>query len=170
MTEHTPAAATPDPADDGKGGKAAVLADLATERDKRQALEQQVRDLQQAQQTQTDALAQAFGLKPEDTSDVSKLAHQIGDLQRQFAETQHANSVLSLANEFRITEKGDLDLLASVTDPSTMRNVAARIAKTADSTPGTPKPDLSQGGSSGAPLALNGDPLEASLKQALGIA
>lgn len=134
------------PDDDGKGGKAAVLADLATERDKRQALEQQVTQLTQAQQAQQEALAKAFGLKPEETSDVARLAADVTTLREQFEQTNHENAVLSVANQHGITEKDDLALLRSVKDPDTMRALAQRIAKQGG--PSTPKPDLTQGGQS----------------------
>lgn len=139
--------------DDGKGGKAAVLADLASERDKRQALEQQVNQLTQAQQAQTEALAKAFGLKPEETSDVAALASQVTTLQEQFATANHENTVLSAANAHGITEKADLDLLRAVKDPQTMRALAQRIAAQAPSS--TPKPDLTQGGQSSPGGAAN---------------
>jgi hypothetical protein len=68
---------TPTP-DDGKGGKDAILADLAKERDKRQALETTVTDMQTKQQEQMDALAKALGLKADDAPpDPTKLAEQI---------------------------------------------------------------------------------------------
>lgn len=136
------------PGDDGKGGKAAVLADLATERDKRQALETQIQELQQAQQKQTDALAKAFGLKPEETSE-SKLAEQVTELRQQFNQTRHTNAVQSVALELGISDKDDLATLQSVTDEAVMRTVAARIAKGNESTSSTPKPDLTQGGKGG---------------------
>jgi hypothetical protein len=137
--------ATDAPTDEGKGSKSAVLADLAKERDQRQALEQTVQQLQTAQKAQTEALAKAFGLKPEETSDVQALASQVTALQEQFATTTHQNTVLNIANEHGITSKEDIALLTSVKDEATMRSLAARI-KTSDGTPGTPKPDLTQGG------------------------
>jgi hypothetical protein len=71
--------------DDGKGGKDAILADLAKERDARQALQQQMTDLQTAQQQQMDALAKALGLKKDDTPpDPAALTAQI--------ETEKANA------------------------------------------------------------------------------
>jgi hypothetical protein len=148
-TTTTTTPVTPTPVDDdGKGGKAAVLADLATERDKRQALETQIQELQQAQQKQTDALAKAFGLKPEETSE-SKLAEQVTALQVQFTATQHTNVVQSVAIELGISDKDDLALLQSVTDEAAMRTIAARIAKATENTSHTPRPDLTQGGKGG---------------------
>lgn len=64
--------------DEGKGGKDAILADLAKERDARQALQQQITDMQTAQQEQMDALAKALGLKKDDApADPAALAAQI---------------------------------------------------------------------------------------------
>lgn len=151
---------TPD-GDDGKGGKAAILADLATERDKRQALEGQIQQLQAAQQTQTDALAKAFGLKPEETSDVATLAAQVTALKEQFTTTQHTNAVLAVANKHGITDPGDLALLGHLKDETAMTTLAARIAQTPSgevtTAPG-PRPDLSQGGKGGA--GATGDPAQ----------
>lgn len=66
------------PADPAKGGKDAILANLAKERDKRQELEQTVSEMQTAHQAQMDALAKAFGIKPDDEPpDPAKLAEQI---------------------------------------------------------------------------------------------
>lgn len=153
----TPAAqGTPtQPADEGKGGKDAVLKDLATERDKRQALETQVQQLTAAQQTQKDALAKAFGLAPDETSDVAKLADQITTLRDDFTATKHQNVVLSVANEHKISDPDDLALLSEVKDEAKMRALAARLAGgeagTPSGAPGTPKPDRTQGAGAGAP-------------------
>lgn len=144
--------------DEGKGGKAAVLADLATERDKRQALETQIQELQTAQQKQTDALAKAFGLTSEETSDVSALAAQVTTLQQDFAKTQHTNVVLSVANEHGISDKDDLALLADAKDEAAVRRLAARIAKAGEGNSHTPKPDLTQGGKGG--TGQGGDPAQ----------
>lgn len=157
----------PTSTEDGKGSKQAVLADLASERDKRQDLERQVQALQAAQAAQSEALAKAFGLKPEETSDVSVLASQVAALQKQFADTQRQNAVLSVANEHGITGKDDLDLLASVADEAKMRALAGRI-KASDGTPGTPKPDLSQGGKDAPGAAGPAQDFANFIKQALG--
>lgn len=93
-----PPAPSDPPADPGKGGKDAILADLATERDKRQALEKTVTDMQDAQKQQMDALATALGIKPADTPpDPAALTAQIeaekataADAQRQLAIYQNA--------------------------------------------------------------------------------
>lgn len=147
MSDANPAATPDEPTDDGKGGKAAVLADLATERDKRQALETQIAELQTAQKAQADALAKAFGLKPEETSDTATLAAQVTALQEQFSQTQHQNAVLSVANQHGISDKDDLALLEAAKDEQAMRRLATRLAKANDTN--TPKPDLTQGGKGG---------------------
>lgn len=64
--------------DKGKGGKDALLADLAKERDRRQELEQRFADAETQRREQMDAFAKALGLKPDDTpADPAKLAEQI---------------------------------------------------------------------------------------------
>lgn len=85
--------------DDGKGGKSAVLADLAKERDARQALEQQIADLKKAQEDQTAALAAALGVKAEDASGdaTTALAEQVKALQAQMAATEREATILKLA-------------------------------------------------------------------------
>jgi hypothetical protein len=73
-----PADPAANPADDGKGGKDAILADLAKERDKRQELEQKFADAETARTKQMEAFAVALGLKPEDTPpDPAKLVEQV---------------------------------------------------------------------------------------------
>lgn len=76
--EETPPAEAPKGDEEGKGGKSAILADLAKERDARQALEKQIADLQSAQQAQLDGLAKALGFKQDDTPpDPAKLTEQL---------------------------------------------------------------------------------------------
>lgn len=73
-----PPADPPNDPDDGKGGKDAILADLAKERDKRQELEQKFADAETKRTEQMDALAKALGLKDADNPpDPAKLAEQI---------------------------------------------------------------------------------------------
>lgn len=139
------------PADDGKGGKAAVLADLAAERDQRQALETQIQQLKDAQTAQTAALAKAFGIAPDETSDMQTLTAQVTFLQEQFDKTQHENAVLAVANAHHISDEDDLALLRDAKDQAAMQKLAARIAQANDnsSSPSTPKPDRTQGGKGG---------------------
>jgi hypothetical protein len=84
----------PAPSDDGKGGKDAILADLAAERDKRQGLETKVQELQTAQQSQLDAIAKALGLKSDDTPpDPEKLT---ADIQAEQARAREAQVQLAV--------------------------------------------------------------------------
>ena len=145
----TPNGTPDDSGDTGKGSKQAVLADLARERDARQALEQTVTQMQQAQKDQMAAIAAAFGVKPDaKDTDGSQL---IGTLQKQVAEMQHEALVLRVANAHRLTNAEDIDLLKSAKDEDTMTKLATRLAAKAAETPGTPKPDLSQGGKGDTP-------------------
>lgn len=131
---------------DGKEGegfksehsKQSVLADLARERAERQALQNDMTALKSS-------LAEAFGIKPDPTDDSNAL---LTGLQKQFQQMQHESSVLRLANQHRITDEDDLKLLASATDAEAMKGLAARLAPSEpdSATPGSPKPDLTQGG------------------------
>lgn len=124
--------------------------------------------LRDSQKQQQDAFAQALGLKPEETSDVARVAQQVADLQKEFTATQHENTVLSVANAHGISDVEDLKLLRAVTDPETMRVIAARIAKQPESShnPG-PRPDLTQGGKPNATSAKPADAFAGFLQKAL---
>ena len=67
--------------DGGAGGKAQILADLATERDKRQSLEQQFTSLK-------DGLAQALGLGQQADVTPEKLAEQLTSAQSEAAQAR----------------------------------------------------------------------------------
>lgn len=73
----------------------------------------------------------------------------------------------TLTEAFGIAE-GDADLFLTSEDPKVLLEQAIGLTKKSSSTT-TPKPDLSQGGAAREHLALNGDPLEQSLRSALGI-
>ena len=144
--ELAPAAPPPSdpPADEGegKGSKNAVLADLAKERKARQALEDQVKELAPLKEQMT-ALAAAFGVKPEVGAKESDV---LATVQEQLAQMQRENAVLALANQHGITDQGDVDLLkSSGLSGDALSAMAARL-KPAETKPGTPKPDASQGG------------------------
>lgn len=134
---------TPEPAPDpdaGKGGKEAVLADLAKERDARQALEQKVTDLQTAQQTQLDAIAKALGLKQDEPPDPAKLAEQVTTEQAKAREAAVQLAVYRNA----ATAGGDPDaLLDSATflaslakvDPTNAEAVATAVKTAVEANP-----------------------------------
>lgn len=113
-----PPAATP-PTEDGKGGKDAILADLAKERDKRQGLESQLTDFQTRQQEQMDAIAKALGLKSDDTPpDPAKLTEQITLAQ---SEAAAANRELAVFKAAPALEANASELLDSA---SFLRSIA----------------------------------------------
>ena len=114
-----PPADPPKDGDDGKGGKSAILADLAKERDARQSLEQQVKDLQAAQQTQLDGIAKALGLKTDDTPpDPAKLTEQLTTEQAKARDAQVQLAV------YRNASAGNADPDALLDSASFLRTVA----------------------------------------------
>jgi len=122
---------------------------LQAEREARKGLEQTVAQLQQAQKDQMAAIAAAFGVTPDAKDrDGSQL---IETLQQQVTEMQRESLVLRVAATHQITEPGDIELLKSATDEATMTRLAGRLAAKAVETPGTPKPDLTQGPKGDAP-------------------
>ena len=128
----------------GEGGKKALLA----ERNARKALEGEMADLKKN-------LAAAFGIKDEGDKDGDVLA-TVQIVQTQLADLQHENKVLALANQHKITDNDDLDLLRGTRDADALAKLAERLAPgdSADDgkqvkgpkKTGTPKPDGSQGG------------------------
>lgn len=115
----TDPAADPDPA---KGGKDAILADLAKERDKRQALETTVSEMQTAHQQQMDALAKALGLKKDDDTppDPDALASEIAT-ERNNART--ANLQLAVFKAAAQHEANAARLLDSATFLASLKDV-----------------------------------------------
>lgn len=110
---------TDPPVDDGKGGKDAILADLAKERDKRQELEGKLTEFQTTQQQQMDAIAKALGLKPDDTPpDADALAQQIATEQ---ANTREAQRLLAVYRNAGTHEANADELLDSA---SFLRTIA----------------------------------------------
>lgn len=121
---------------------------LESERTARKELERQVQQLQQQHTTQMSALAEAFGIKPEG----AKPEEMVSTLQQQVSEMQHRLLVDRVARKHQITENDDLELLASAKDEQVMDRLATRLAAKAgegEAGPGTPKPDLTQGGQGG---------------------
>lgn len=110
----------------GKGGKDAILADLAAERDKRQALESQVNDLRAAQQQQLDDLAKALGLKSDDDPpDPARLAQEISDEKAKTAaaETRATDAERQLA-VFKVAHEHEGNPLALLDSSSFLRSIA----------------------------------------------
>lgn len=124
--------------DAGAGGKDAVLADLARERDKRQALETTVSQMQQAQKDQMAALAKAFGLDPEKAPEgADALTQQVSTLQEQFAATQREATILKLAAKPGADADGkplpaipaEYHHLLTATDPAALTEQAKAVAE-----------------------------------------
>lgn len=140
--------------DAGKGGKSAVLADLAKERDERQKLQTQIETLQASQTAQRDAFAAALGVKPDQLSDTDKLTAQLTDLSTKLSTLTKDNLVLKVAEGLSDEDRA---IIAALPDEATMRTVAARL-KAATTPTGKPKPDPSSGGgtSGGEPVDMPG--------------
>lgn len=129
----------PKDGEDGKGGKTAILADLAAERDKRQALEKQVNDLTAAQQSQLDAIAKALGLKQDDTApDPAKLAEQVTAEQQRARDAQVQLAVYRNSKgvdvDALLDSKSFTDTLTDV-DPTNAEAVAAAVKSFVDAHP-----------------------------------
>jgi hypothetical protein len=131
--------------DEGKGGKDALKADLAKERDKRQALEGTVQQMQASQAAMQEAFAKALGIKPEEASDSDKLAEQVTGLSTKFEELTRANLELSVLNAHPDLSDEDKAVIKKIPDEATMRAVAARLAE-ASKPSGKPKADPPSGG------------------------
>lgn len=125
--------------DKGKGGKDAILADLATERDKRQALETQVNDLKTAQQEQMDALAKALGLKTEDAPpDPAALTAQVEAAQADAREAQRQLAVFQNAGEGdpkRLLDSASFLRSIKDIDPTDTDKIAAAVAAAVEADP-----------------------------------
>lgn len=147
-----PPADPPSDPDDGKGGKTAILADLATERDKRQQLEQTVTEMQAAQQAQMDALAKALGLKSDEPPDPDKLAAQVAEEQGKARDAQvqlaiYRNAASAEANADLLVDSQRFRDATKDVDPTDAAAMTAAITafveqnpafKAAPGTPPTP--------------------------------
>lgn len=119
----------------GDGGKRA----LEAERTARKALEGQLADLKKGLLS---ALGGDADKSDDDGDAVAKIQQRLDDMQRE-------NAILALANKHRITDEGDLALLAAIKDPEEMKKLAERLAPAEEERTATgrrPKPDRSQGG------------------------
>lgn len=147
-----PAAPQPPAApEEGRGGKEAVLADLAKERDRRQELERKLTDLEQAGKSQLDAIAKALGLK-DDAPDPGQTLAELEKAQREAAENAAALTRFQVA-----VEKAVPSHLVEFVTGSTREEVEASVEKVlaafGAAMPRSPQPDPSQG-PQGAPTSL----------------
>lgn len=130
----------PTPSDDGKGGKSAILADLAKERDARQALERQLQDMQSAQQAQMDALAKAFGVKTDDPPSPEQLAEQVAQEQSRAREAAvqlavYRNAATSGADPDALLDSASFLRSIGEIDPADNAAVTAAIKAAVDANP-----------------------------------
>jgi len=162
------AEATP-PADSEKGdqplGESGKRA-LEAERTARQQAESDLKGLRGEFDEFKKSLSDALGIQ----STKGEGADAVQQVQAQLAAMQHESMVYRLAAQHQITNEGDLELLQAATAeqaPKLAERLAAKAE--AETKPGTPKPDATQGGAAGEPPALNSNALEQALKAKLGI-
>jgi len=129
------------PSDDGKGGKDAILADLAKERDKRQELEGKLTEFQTTQQQQMDAIAKALGLKSDDAPpDPAALTAQITEAQGQAREAAvqlavYRNAAANEANADALLDSASFLRSLVDVDPTNAQAVNAAIKAAVESNP-----------------------------------
>lgn len=134
-----------DPDPDEKLGEPGKKA-LDAERDARKAAEDQAKQLKSEFDGFKAALLEGLGIKPDDGD---KGEDALKTVQSQLAAMQHESAVLKLANEHKITDGKDLELLATAKDAESMKKLAERLAPAEpdrDAKSRTPKPDRTQGG------------------------
>ncbi|MEV7606112.1 DUF4355 domain-containing protein [Paenarthrobacter sp. NPDC089322] len=153
-TEAAPAAeTTTEPQELGDGG----LKALQAERDARKA----------AEKTAAEYAAKLKGFEDEKLSELEKAQNAANEAAAELAKlrTENTRSKVALAKGL------PADLVEFLTG-DTEEEVAAKadLLISRLGTPGTPKPDPSQGSKGSQAHALNGDPLLADLKSKLGIA
>lgn len=136
-----PPKADPPPSDDGKGGKEAILADLAKERDKRQELEGKLTEFQTTQQQQMDAIAKALGLKPDDNPpDPAALTAQVEAEQAKAREAAvqlavYRNAAANEANADALLDSASFLRTLGDVDPSDAAAVTAAIKAAVETNP-----------------------------------
>lgn len=119
---------------------------LKSERDARKAVAAELATLKQG-------LAAALGTTAPDGGKPST-DDALAEITSQLADMKHENTVLALANQHKITDPGDIDLLRATRDGDALAKLAARLATPTPTggndggkpKPGTPKPDPTQGG------------------------
>lgn len=130
-----------DPKDEplGEGGKKA----LESEREARKQAEKTAEALRGEFDGFKTALLEGLGLKDKDAAEGDALSA----VQKQLADMQHESAVLKLANQHKITDEADLELLGTAKDPEAMKRLAERLAPSGDGTDQKrkPKADPTQG-------------------------
>jgi len=124
----------------GEGGKKA----LESEREARKQAEKTAESLRGEFDGFKKALLEGLGLKDKDATEGDALSA----VQKQLADMQHESAVLKLANQHKITDAADLELLGTAKDPEAMKRLAERLAPSSDGTDpkrSKPKADPTQG-------------------------
>ena len=140
---------------DRAGGERAVLADLARERDRRQALEREIADVKSAQQTQLDAIAKALGLKDDAKVDPDALAAELASTRKAKRDADLRVAIYDAAGRLGANPGALLDSLSFIkslddVDPSDAGKLEAAVRAALDTNPGLvaptrPRPDPTQG-------------------------
>lgn len=119
------------------------------------ALQAQLAEMQAAQQQQRDALATMLGVKPEETSDVDKLAKQIDSMRDQIVKSQREAVAARTGVPENLLTASDPDALQKQADEFLAFAQAAHFAALT-STPPPPPPAFQQNpgqGQGNAPLS-----------------
>lgn len=148
--QETPDGETPEgKSDDFKSpeSKAAVLADLAKERDARQQLQAEVNELKPLK-AQMEAFAQVFAPKDAPPDEVELT---LTSIQERLDKADRAALVERVARQHSLTDDADVAILAAIGDPSAMEAAAKRLQAAAAPADGRriPKPDRGLGHSGG---------------------
>lgn len=126
----------------GDGGKKA----LEAEREARKTAEKDLAAMRSEFDAFKTGLAGALGVKPGGSTSPEEAVAQ---MQQRLDAMQTDSEVYRLAAQHQITEQADIDLLRSATDAEARGKLAERLAAKGSETPGTPKPDATQGGKGG---------------------
>lgn len=146
----------------GEGGKKA----LEAEREARKTAE----DVAKATKTEFDtlkaALLEGLGIKPDDSD---KSDDVLKTVQERLVAMERESAVLKLANTHKITDEGDLKILASATDAEQMKALAERLAPVEGELDAKsrkqPKPDRTQGGGDGGGTGSTGGSVAAVMEE-----
>lgn len=150
-----------DPDKLGEGGKKALEAERTRAKTAEDALKAQAGEFD----TFKKALLEGLGIKGDDAD---KGDDALTTVQEKLATMQRKLDVSELAVAHKITDKGDLKILASATDAEQMKALAERLAPVEgepDTKSRRPRPDPSQGGGSGGDTKTSGGSVAAVMEE-----
>lgn len=156
-------ASKPDDADKlGEGGKKAIEA----ERARAKAAEDSAKAMKVELDSIKSIFAKAAGVE---VKEGDKDEDVLSAVQQEVAAIRHESAVLKLANTHKITDEGDLKILASAMDAEQMKALAERLAPKEQESDATsrkrPKPDRTQGGGDGDSAGDRGGSVAAVIEQ-----